>query len=287
MTAQLSSVAILGLGIIGTEWARNLQADGLPVKVWNRTPKNYREEFGGFAASASDAVQGAGLVIIVVSDPAAVSEILDAIVPALVPGQIVCQASTVSAEWNIKFAARVEATSARFLETPFTGSNPAAQERKTVFYVGGDALLLAQAEPVLARISGTRLHIGPLGSAASLKLAMNMNIAMVSEALAESLRFARAAGISDEKFFDALKVNASRAPVSDLKEPKLRAGDYAPQFSLKHMHKDLGLAFDTIASASSMQGMNLPQIRALKVRYDEGMAQGLGDSDFSVLMKLL
>jgi 3-hydroxyisobutyrate dehydrogenase-like beta-hydroxyacid dehydrogenase len=270
--------AILGLGIIGTEWAKNLATDGVPLRTWNRTPK---PDAPGFTPDAADAVRGAELIILVVSDPAAVSAVLDQIEPALGPGQVVAQASTVSAEWNLKFAARVEKTGARFLEIPFTGSKPAAIDRKTVFYVGGDEDLMARVEPVLSRISQARIHIGPLGSAASPKLAMNMNIAMVSEALAESLRFARAAGIPDAVYFEALKVNAARSPMSDLKEPKLRAGDYAPQFSLKHMHKDLGLAFD------SMGGLDLPQIRALKARYDEGMAQGLGDSDFSVLMKLL
>lgn len=272
------TTAILGLGIIGTEWAKNLATDGEPVRTWNRTPK---PEAPGFTANAAEAARGADLVIIVVSDPAAVTDVLDQILPALTHGQIVAQASTVSAAWNLKFAARVQATGAHFLEIPFTGSKPAAIDRKTVFYVGGDAALLARAEPVLARISQIRLHIGPLGSAASLKLAMNMNIAMVSEALAESLRFARASGIDDAVYFEALKANAARSPMSDLKEPKLKAGDYSPQFSLKHMHKDLGLAFE------SMAGLDLPQIRALKARYDEGMAQGLGDQDFSVLMKLL
>jgi len=272
--------AILGLGIIGQEWARNLHKDGVPLAVWNRT----HSEFGGLPAlspSPAEAVRGAEIIILVVADPPAVSAVLDQIESSLRPGQILCQASTVSAEWNLRFAARVEKTGARFLETPFTGSKPAAIDRKTVFYIGGDEAVLAQAEPVLSRLSLVRIHIGPLGSAASLKLAMNMNIAMVSEALAESLRFARAAGIPDDKYFDALKVNAARAPLSDLKEPKLRAADYAPQFSLKHMHKDLGLALD------GLTGLNLPQITALKKRYDEGMAQGLGDQDFSVLMKLL
>ncbi len=272
--------AILGLGIIGTEWARNLYSDGVPLTVWNRSTK-VDAGLPAPSANPADAVRDTDLIIIVVSDPAAVTSVLDRIVPALGPGQIVAQASTVSAAWNLKFAARVEATGARFLEIPFTGSKPAAIDRKTVFYVGGDPDLLARAEPVLARISQTRIHIGPLGSAASLKLAMNMNIAMVSQALAESLRFARAAGIPDAIYFEALKVNAARSPMSDLKEPKLRAADYAPQFSLKHMHKDLGLAFE------SMDDLNLPQIQALKARYDEGMANGLGDEDFSVLMKLL
>jgi 3-hydroxyisobutyrate dehydrogenase-like beta-hydroxyacid dehydrogenase len=276
--------AILGLGIIGQEWARNLHADGVPLQVWNRTSKEY-EGLPPLASDPAAAVRGAELIILVVADPPAVSALLDQIEPALGPGQIVAQASTVSAAWNLKFAARVEKTGARFIEIPFTGSKPAAQERKTVFYVGGDAALLAQIEPVLSRLSQVRLLIGPLGAAASLKLAMNMNIAMVSEALAESLRFARAAGISDDVYFAALKANAARSPMSDLKEPKLRAADYAPQFSLKHMHKDLGLAFETMSA--EMGNLDLPQIRALKKQYDAGMAQGLGDQDFSVLMRLL
>jgi 3-hydroxyisobutyrate dehydrogenase-like beta-hydroxyacid dehydrogenase len=69
--------------------------------------------------------------------------------------------------------------------------------------------------------------------------------------------------------------------MTDLKEPKLRAGDYAPQFSLKHMNKDLRLALQ------GADAQALPQLRALMRQYDTGMAKGLGDSDFSVLMSLL
>jgi 3-hydroxyisobutyrate dehydrogenase-like beta-hydroxyacid dehydrogenase len=278
VTTQNPSVALLGLGIIGKAWARNLAADGLPLKTWNRTPK---PEAPGFTADAAEAVRDAELIILVVADPPAVEQVLEKILPVLGPGQILAQASTVSAEWNLKFAARVEKTGAKFLEIPFTGSKPAAVARQTVFYVGGDEALLARAEAVLARISSTRLHIGPLGSAASLKLAMNANIAMLLEGLCESLSFARAAGIPDEKFFAALNVNSARSPMSDLKESKLRAGDYAPQFSLKHMDKDLRLALE------SAGGLDLPMLRKLKAQYNAGMAKGFGDSDFSVLMRLL
>jgi 3-hydroxyisobutyrate dehydrogenase-like beta-hydroxyacid dehydrogenase len=110
---------------------------------------------------------------------------------------------------------------------------------------------------------------------------MNANIAMLLEGLCESLSFARAAGIPDEKFFAALNVNSARSPMSDLKESKLRAGDYAPQFSLKHMDKDLRLALE------SAGGLDLPMLRKLKAQYNAGMAKGYGDSDFSVLMRLL
>jgi 3-hydroxyisobutyrate dehydrogenase-like beta-hydroxyacid dehydrogenase len=270
--------AILGLGIIGSEWAKNLAADGVPLKTWNRTAK---ADAPGFTADAADAARDAELVVIVVADPPAVQNVLDQILPVLKPGQLVAQASTVSAEWNLTFAAQVEKAGAAFLEIPFTGSKLAAVDRKTVFYVGGDEKLLAKAEPTLARISMVRLHVGPLGSAASLKLAMNMNIALLLEGLEESLSFARAAGISDATYFEALKANAGRSPMSDLKEPKLRAGDYAPQFSLKHMDKDLRLALESAGK------LPLPQLRGLKKLYSEGMAKGWGDEDFSTLMKLL
>src|SRR5690606_36604856 len=112
------NTAILGLGIIGAEWAKNLAADEVPLKTWNRTPK---PDASGFVADAADAARDAELVIIVVADPPAVQGVLDAILPVLKPGQIVAQASTVSAEWNLRFAAQVGKTGAKFLEIPFTG----------------------------------------------------------------------------------------------------------------------------------------------------------------------
>ena len=100
------------------------------------------------------------MIIIVVADPPAVKSILNIIVPHLKPGQIVAQSSTISAHWTKLFAERVEATGAEFLEAPFTGSKPAAEARKTVFYLGGTAELIEKAQPVLKRISATLLHVG-------------------------------------------------------------------------------------------------------------------------------
>jgi 3-hydroxyisobutyrate dehydrogenase-like beta-hydroxyacid dehydrogenase len=277
MPPQNPSVAILGLGIIGSRWARNLVTDGVPLATWNRTPK----EFPGFVSDPAEAVRGADFVILVVADPASVESVLDKIEPALGPGKVIIQSTTISPAWSKTFAARVEKTGARYLEAPFTGSRPAAEERKTVFYLGGDADLIETVRPLLERIGHKLLHIGPLGSASALKLAMNMNIAMVMEGLSESLRFARASGISDDVFFDALRANSSRSGISDMKEPKLKAGEHAPQFSLKHMDKDLRLALETAG------GLDLPMLRRLKAQYDGGMARDWGDEDFSVLMRLL
>ena len=272
-------IGFLGLGIIGSAWAKNLIADGHDVRCWNRT----RKDFPNFCDSILDAVKEAEVIFIVVADPPAVQSVLDQIKPALRAGTLVIQSSTISAQWTLRFAVQVQSAGAAYLEAPFTGSKLAAAQRQTVYYLGGDAALIERARPILQPISTALMHIGPLGSASTLKLAMNMNIAGVAQSLCESLAFCRAAGIADEVYFAALARNASRSGVSDLKEPKLRQHDYSAQFSLKHMDKDLRLALETAAELS----ISLEQIKHLKAIYDRGMAAGWSDDDFIGLMRLL
>jgi 3-hydroxyisobutyrate dehydrogenase-like beta-hydroxyacid dehydrogenase len=271
------NIAVLGLGIIGSVWARNWQADGLKVRVWNRT----RKDFPGWCDDPVAAIEGAELIVIVVADPPAVEQVLERIARHLKPGQIVSQSSTISAEWTLKFAKVVESTGAVYLEAPFTGSKPAAEQRKTVFYLGGAESVVAKASPVLAKTSAHILHVGPLGAASALKLAMNMNIALVMQALSESRSFAKAQGLSDDIIFKALAINVSRSGISDLKEPKLRTSDFSPQFSLKHMNKDLNLA------KGDAKELALPLFATLRQSYAQGMAAGWADEDFSVLARLL
>ena len=273
-------IAVLGLGIIGSAWASNLIADHHEVRCWNRTPK---EDFPYFQASLPAAVEGAEAIFLVVADPPAVQAVLDGILPLLRPGQLLIQCSTISARWTLEFAGQVQATGAQFLEAPFTGSKVAAKERKTVYYLGGEDALIARARPILEPISSALLHIGPLGTASSLKLAMNMNIAGIAQTLGESLSLCRAAGIADDVYFQALSRNVAHSPLADLKEPKLRAADYRPQFALKHMDKDLRLALETAAGFS----LPLAQTERLKRSYEEGCAAGWQEDDFIGLLRLL
>jgi 3-hydroxyisobutyrate dehydrogenase-like beta-hydroxyacid dehydrogenase len=175
----------------------------------------------------------------------------------------------------------VQKTGAAFLEAPFTGSKPAAEQRQMVFYAGGDEKVLEKARPVLERLARTILHIGPFGSASALKLATNINIALVAQGLSESLTFARAAGISDDTYFSALKLNVSHSGIATLKGPKLRSRDFSPQFSLKHMAKDLRLALETA------RDLELPQTLSVMRIYEEGLQRGWGEDDFTVLARLL
>ncbi len=275
-------IAVFGLGIIGSIWTQHLQADRHDVQPWNRTPKN----FPGFVPDPIRAADGAEFLYIVVADVPAVQAVLDLILRTLKPGQIVLQASTISPSASIDFARQVEATGASYLETPFTGSKTGALARKTVFYVGGDADVLERARPAMAPLSQNILHIGPLGKAAALKLAFNLNLAGILQSLSESLTLARSYGIEDATYWDALRVNPGWSGMAALKEPALSARDWSPQFSVKHMSKDVRLALE--AAAAAPQPALLPQTQLLSEKiYAEGIRRGWAEDDLSSLIRLL
>jgi 3-hydroxyisobutyrate dehydrogenase-like beta-hydroxyacid dehydrogenase len=272
----MKTIGVIGLGIIGSVWAKHYAKAGVLAGCWNRTPRPAMPQWKDTpdaVAAAADAVQ------IVVADPPAVQGVLDRILPRLGPGKVVIQSTTIDPESSDRFRAQVEARGARYLEAPFTGSKPAAEQRKTVYYLGGAADLIAAAEPLLSLVSETRLVVSAEPrKAAALKLAMNLNLAVMLEGLCEALVFARRAGISDDLFFEALSRNAGASGLSKLKEPKLRTGDFSPQFSVKHMHKDMRLASGAA---------RLPLLEAARERLRLAEERGWADEDFSALLKLL
>lgn len=269
-------IALFGLGLIGSIWARHLHEAGLLAASWNRSPKPDAPRFTPDARAAADA---ADVLILVVADPPAVAGILDILLPALTPRHLVIQSSTIGPADAAAFHARVTATGARYLETPFTGSKPAAETKKTVFYLGGDDATRAAAEPVLAAFSALRLPCGSVDQACTIKLAMNLQIATMTQGLVEALTLSRDAGIPDDVFFTAMKNNASWSGLAALKEPKLRARDFSPQFSVKHLLKDLRLLRD--------QAAPLPALDLMIARLSAADQAGLRDEDYSVIMQTL
>lgn len=271
-------VAVLGLGLIGSVWARHWHADGHAVRAWNRTPK---PEQPGWTADPLAAVRGADVVALVLADGPVTAEIVARIAPALKPGMTVCQHATIGVDEVQALATAVRTTGARFLDMPFTGSLPAAQARQNVFFCGDDTGAFAHVESLYRALSKAVLPYPAVGQAMTVKLVMNSVIANTFQALAEGLGLARAAGLSDGQFFAALDLNVAKSGVADLKKAKLEQGDFTPQFSVKHLHKDLALALRLAGTTDAA----MPQTEHLLAAYAERLAAGDGDLDFSVLIK--
>ncbi len=274
----MSTIGILGLGIIGSAWSRRYLAAGRLGGVWNRTAQ---PQAPLWMATPGEVVRAVDIVQVVVADPPAVEGLLTQILPELKAGKTVVQSSTIDPVSSARFEALVRATGAVYIEAPFTGSKPAAEEGKTVFFLGGRKEEIDLVEEVLACVSETRFRIGSCEQAATVKLAMNLNLAVQMQGFAESLTFVRRAGISDDTYFSVLAKNVGYSGLAKLKENKLRAADFAPQFSVKHMHKDMRLASATAGCA------DYPLLEAVREQLKSAQARGLGDEDFSALIKLL
>ena len=280
MTAiQPPNVAVLGLGIMGTAIANNLEQDGLLSATWNRSSKPGVPKF---KPSISDTIRDSELILILVTDNKAVSEILDLIQPCLSTQHLVIQCSTVNPQSNIGFQQRTEKTGARFIEALIGGSKGAAIARKIIFYTGGDKTQVDRAQPILAKISANVVYVGEVGKASAVKLAMNLNLAMQIEALCESFAYAERAGLDAETFFNVLKNNTAWCRLVDYKEANLRDKEFSPQFSVKNMLKDIRLALETDRTDN---GLTL--LKAAEKIYSTAEAAGLGEDDMIALYKLL
>jgi 3-hydroxyisobutyrate dehydrogenase-like beta-hydroxyacid dehydrogenase len=271
-------VGVIGLGLIGTAWAENYEADGKLSASWNRSAKPSAPRW---VADPAEVARRSSVIHVVVAGPPAVSSVLDALLDALEPRHLVLQSSTIDGTSAAAFAERVTARGAAYVEAPFTGSLPAARARKTIFFLGGELSSVSRAEAVLTSISALRHHIGGVSQAAALKLSFNVLAGVLMQGLCESLAAARHSGISDQVYFDCMRGTSFWSDFLALKEPKLRQADFEPQFSVQHLHKDLTLAADMVGS------LELPLVNVVRDRLTEMQAEGLASADMSALIRKL
>lgn len=270
-----TSVSVFGLGIIGSIWAAHYASEGILAGSWNRSPK---AELPFKCMDVEACAQAARFLHLCLYDEASVRDVLQKLRPHLNHRHIVIQSSTIDGASAAEFAECVQQTGARYLEAPFTGSKPAAEARQTVFFLGGEAEVVQAVEPLLQKISIKRFHIGRPEQATAIKLAMNLQIASLSQALCEAITLARDAGIDDDCFFNVMRQNVAWSGLAELKEPKLRDRDYSPQFTIKNLHKDMRLAQKTAASRK------LPQLERVTQCLEASIAAGHGNEDFSALI---
>ncbi len=147
--------------------------------------------------------------------------------------------------------------------------------------VGGAAQTLKDAEPVIGAMGKRWFHLGPNGAGQTIKLAMNLILALQVDALAEALALVTAAGLEGEKLVEVLQSSMARAGVLDVKAPLLLKGEYPPSFPLRLMQKDVGLAMDLAKDL----GVKLPAGEAAFGTYSAVKGAAKEDLDYAAVMK--
>ena len=281
------AIGLIGLGLMGRPMGRNLLKAGYHLTVWNRTASRAGELVSAgarLAASPKEAAAACDVLITIVSDPPALEEVLwgkDGALDGLRRSSLYVDSSTVSPALARKIAAACAERSVRFLDAPVTGGTWGAEKGELVFMVGGDEAVLKEAEPVLSAMGKKWFHVGPHGAGQTIKLAMNMLLALQVDALAEALALVTGAGLSGEKLVEVMQSTMARSPVLDVKAPMLLKGDYAPSFPLRLMHKDLGLALDL----ANQLGVALPATAAARETYNYVKGAAKEDVDYAAVMR--
>jgi 2-hydroxy-3-oxopropionate reductase len=282
-----SKIGFIGLGLMGKPMALNLVKAGFHVAVWNRTASRADEVVAAGAklgTSPREVAADADLLITIVSDPPALEEVLwgaDGAMQSLRRGAIYLDSSTVSPDLARKIAAACAERGVRFLDAPVTGGDWGAKKGELIFMAGGDAATLAEAEPVLKVLGKKWFHLGENGAGQTIKLAMNLILALQVDALAEALALVTAAGLQGEKLVEVLQSSMARSGVLDVKSQNLLKGEYTPSFPLRLMHKDIRLALELAKQVS----VDLPAAAAAYKTYSKVKEDAKEDLDYSAVMK--
>src|SRR5213596_3177281 len=271
------NIGVIGLGIIGRGVTENLRRKGFPVFVWNRSPR----PVPNFVGSVGELAGLCNYIQIFVSDDEALLHIVEQLSKKLSPRHLVLAHSTVTPDSMRAAAEIVERRGARFVDASFTGSKPAAEKGELVYYVGGTDKALREARPILEASSKEIIYIGAVGHASAIKIATNIITAATVQAAAEALALVQAFGAPLEKFVEAMRANASYSGTLTMKLPKILEGDFEPQFSVKHMLKDMQLASQIALS----HYLDLGVTAAARDQLLEQMQWGHGDDDYSSVVR--
>jgi 3-hydroxyisobutyrate dehydrogenase-like beta-hydroxyacid dehydrogenase len=278
-------VAFLGLGIMGSGMATNLVKAGHEVTVWNRTPGK-TVEGARSAATPAEAAKGVEVVWMCVSDTKAVEGLLfgpDGVEQSLTPGMIVADSSTISPAATKKFAERVRAKGADYVDNPVTGSKIAADAGSLVFIVGGEEATIERLKPLYAAMGKVFFRVGETGKGQAAKIAMNLQIALIYEGFAEGLTLAAKLGVDAATLLPLIQASMIRSGVVDYKAPFVLKRDFTPNFPMKLMHKDIKLMLDAAKEAR----VKLPALEIVEELYDVAIEDGNGDLDYSAVITLL
>lgn len=280
-------VAVIGTGRMGGAMVGRVRAAGYPVVVHNRTRAKAEmvaaEHGADIADTPRDAAEGADVVLVSLPDDDAAFAAyrgVDGIVAGLAKSVVVTDTSTVAPATVRELAADVEAAGAALLDSPVSGSVATVQSGTLLVMVGGDATALDQARPVLDSMAKQVMHLGPLGTGAAMKLAVNAVVHALNVAVSEALVMAEHAGIDRQQAYDVIAGGAAGAPFVHYKRDAFLHPDTAPvAFALDLVAKDLDLA---LALAGDV-GAPAPQMTTNRAVIGEAVAAGLGQADLSAV----
>jgi 3-hydroxyisobutyrate dehydrogenase len=279
-------IGIIGLGRMGAALATRLQGGGHDLVVWNRTPdkaKGLVEAGAVLADSPAATVEQSEAIITCLLDEDALESVFEGnqgILAADGSGKLFIEMSTVQPKVQRALADRITANGGAYVECPVSGSTGPAREGRLIGLAGGAPDDVARARPILEQLCRRIEHAGPVGSGASLKLAVNLPLVVYYQALGEAYSLCRHLGLDPERIVDLFSDTSGGANILKARGGMIangmRGDDPQPvTFDVDSFRKDLR----TMIAEGQELGLSLPVVERTLSVYDEASQQGWGSRD--------
>ena len=282
-------IGFIGLGIMGSRMAANLQKHGHALVVFNRT-RAKAEPFlgpcGTFSDSPAKLAEQVDVVFTMLAHPGAVEQAAlgaDGFLNHLRPNALWVDCSSVNPSFSKKMATEAARREVHFVDAPVTGSAAPAAEGKLIFWVGADTTDLERIRPLLLCMGNKIVHAGGNSMGTSIKMVVNLLLGTGMAAFAEAMALGQGLGLSSKMLFDSLLGTPAVAPFLTAKREKIESGNYETEFPLRWMQKDMHLA--SVSAYES--GVAMPLTNAAKELYRLAMRDGHATEDFSAIYDYL
>jgi 2-hydroxy-3-oxopropionate reductase len=283
----MSTIAFIGLGIMGSPMAVHLQNAGHDVVGYNPSPEKTTPlvEAGGRAAgSVADAVRDAEVVAVMVPDSPDVQDVLlgeEGVFASAKEGTLVIDFSSIRPDVTVELAKVAQEKGFRLLDAPVSGGEAGARNAALSIMVGGSAEDFAAAEPVFDAVGKTVVHVGSNGAGQTVKAANQLIVAANIQALAEAVVFLQAYDVDLQAALDVLGGGLAGSKVLEQKRDNMASASFEPGFRIDLHHKDLGI----VTSAAREAGVVVPVGALVAQLMASARANGDGGLDHSGLLR--
>jgi 3-hydroxyisobutyrate dehydrogenase-like beta-hydroxyacid dehydrogenase len=281
-------LGFIGIGNMGSRIARRLLEHGYEVMVYNRS-REAAEALVKYGATVADSIaelaSKADVILSSLTNDDAVKNVYadpQGVFAYVRRGSAIIEMSTVLPTTSRELYDLSREAGVKFLDSPVSGSTPAAEDGKLTLFCGGDEELFQAAEPIFSSIASQYFYLGGSGSGTAMKLVANTLLGVGMQAIAESVALGQKEGLDRHRLLEVLSHTAVIAPAHLGKLSRADRGDYSPQFPIRLMNKDFGLVLETAAAAKVPMPAMAAAFQMNVAEFGEG-----NEEDFSAVIKLM
>jgi 3-hydroxyisobutyrate dehydrogenase-like beta-hydroxyacid dehydrogenase len=285
----MAELGFIGLGTMGGRMVKRLLDAGHSVTGYNRTASKARWLLDAgmrWAEGPRAVAQAADVVFSMVTSTDALQAIAngpDGVLAGLRPGKVYVDMSTVSPAASRELAGLVAATGARMLDAPVSGSLVTLEQGQLSIMVGGDRDAFERVKPILLDIGPKVTYVGANGLAVTLKIAVNLSLAVQFLAFSEGVLLAEKSGIARETAVDVMLHSVIASPALQYRGPFVLDMPAQAWFDANMMQKDMVLAQEMGRALD----VPLPTVAVANEWLTAARAMGLAEKDFAIIFEVL